>query len=114
MAEHTTAPEPAEQAPVEVDGSSDMAAEVLRHAQDMTDDIFRHGPEAAGDVKAHVQDMTGDVLHHSRVAAGDVKRETPVLIGHFWETLGDLFGSGKDESEKADASDEASDDGTKD
>lgn len=91
MAEHTTAPEPAEQAPVEDEGGPDMAAEVLRHAQDMTSDIFRHGPEAAGDVKTHVQDMTGDVLHHSRVAADDVKRETPILMGHVWDHIVDWF-----------------------
>lgn len=103
MAEQNTAPEPAEQAPVEDENNPDMAAEVLRHAQDMTSDIFRHGPEAAGDVKAHVQDMTDDVIRHSRVAAGDVKREAPVLIGHVWETLGDLFGSGAGESGKPDA-----------
>ena len=100
MAEQKTSSEPVEQASLEQSDNPDMASEMLRHAQDMTSEVFRHGPEAAGDVLAHAQDMTDDVLHHSRVAAGDVKRETPILIGHVWETFGDLFGTGKDDADK--------------
>lgn len=100
MVEQKSSPEPVERAPLEQSDNPDMAADMLRHAQDMTSEVFRHGPEAAGDVLAHAQDMTDDVLHHSRVAAGDVKRETPILIGHVWETLGDLFGTGKGDADK--------------
>lgn len=100
MAEQRTDQEPAQKAPIEDEDGSDMAAEILRHAQDMTSDIFRHGPEAAGDVKTHVQDMTDDVLHHSRVAAGDVKRETPVLMGHVWDHIVDWFKVDKPEDKQ--------------
>ncbi|WP_080800267.1 hypothetical protein [Arabiibacter massiliensis] len=68
------------------------AAEVLRHAQDMTDDVRRHLPQAAADVATHVERIPDEVRHHSQEAVEDVRRETPILIEHVRKTLGELFG----------------------
>lgn len=77
-----------------------MATEVVRHAQDMTNDVMRHVPQAAGDVAQHAQDLTGEFAQHSRVAADDVIRETPILMGHVWDHIVGWFKVDKDEETK--------------
>lgn len=39
------------------------------------------------EVMRHAQDMTNDVLYHMPKAAGDVLRETPILMGHLKENI---------------------------
>lgn len=68
-------------------GSGTMAAELMRHTQDMTNDVLHHAPKAASDLAQHAQNLGGDFAQHSRVAAGDVRRETPILMGHLKENI---------------------------
>lgn len=82
-----------------------MAAEMLVHAQDMTNEVLLHAPRIASDVATHAQGITDEVLHHSQIAAGDVRRETPILMGHLWETLGEMFWPDKADGSDGEASD---------
>ena len=68
------------------------AAEVARHAQDMTDEVRQHLPKAAADVASHAERIPDELWHHSQAAAEDVRREAPILIEHVRKTLSELFG----------------------
>lgn len=68
-------------------GSGTAVAEVMRHAQDMTNDVLQHVPRAAGDVARQAQGLGSEVAAHSRTAAEDVLRETPILMGHLKENI---------------------------
>ena len=91
-----------------------QGAEVLRHTQDMANDVRRHAPEAADDVRRHVYNMAGDVkrhmdgmpdevTRHSQQAAEEVRREMPLIVAHVKETMGSLFGRSKQDAERKDA-----------